>query len=205
VAGRTVHLVTLRPVDASAFTAPGQYVQVTTDANGYFVLAGEVGAPTWELLVRPNGGASDALVAAAVGTTFAVAGPFGSGFPVARAEGRRLVLAVVGSALGAARPLLKMRDPATTALYLGVRRPVDTPVADEVARFVRAGGHVVLCVSAEDDDPSFLPEARRAKGWVQQVLAAERPEAGAVVFAAGPETMLDAVRALPELEVHTNV
>jgi dihydroorotate dehydrogenase electron transfer subunit len=202
--GGAVHLITLRPSpeQARAYRAPGQYVRVDADSGGYFVLAGEVGAPTWELLVRANGGASDALIAAREGATFRVAGPFGDGFPLARAENHVLVLAVVGGALGAVRPLLHMRDPLQTQLYLGVRTASDVPIADEVSAFARAGGTVVLCVSSEDDR-TVLPELRRAEGWVQHVLPREAPR-GAIVFAAGPETMLEALRAMPELEVVTN-
>jgi NAD(P)H-flavin reductase len=203
-AGGAVQLIAIAPAaeQARAYAAPGQYVRIDVDGGGFFVLAGDLGAPTWELLVRPNGGASDALVAAREGATFPVAGPFGAGFPVARAARRTLVLAVVGGALGAVRPLLRTRDPRQTHLYLGVRAAADVPLADEVTAFARAGGTVVLCVSAEDDG-SVLPELRRATGWVQHVLAREAP-AGAIVFAAGPETMLEAMRALPELEVFTN-
>jgi NAD(P)H-flavin reductase len=202
--GGGVHLITLAPSphQARAYLAPGQYVRIDVDGGGYFVLAGDVGAPTWELLVRANGGASDALIAAGQGATLPVAGPFGEGFPVTRAEGRTLVLAVVGGALGAVRPVLRTRDPRRTHLYLGVRAADDVPIADEVAAFARKGGTVVLCVSTEDDG-SVLPDLRRAGGWVQHVLAREMPR-GAMVFAAGPESMLEALRAMPELDVVSN-
>jgi NAD(P)H-flavin reductase len=228
IAGGGLHVVTLRPpAEAAArYQAPGQYVQVHAEASGYFVLAGDVGAPEWELLVRQNGGAADALVTLPPGSMFAVDGPLGEGFPLERARGRRLVLAVVGSALAVARPILRDRidrgEAATTSIYVGARTVGDLALVDEIAGWARAGASVVLCLSGalpEDRDATLggAPVSVRA-GWAQRVLAedlATRQLAGDLVFAAGPEGMLNEVRALVPpaseggptvaLEVVTNV
>jgi NAD(P)H-flavin reductase len=227
-AGGGLHLVTLRPAPdvAAQYRAPGQYVQVLAGAAGYFVLAGDMGAAEWELLVRKNGGAADALVMSAPGTALPVVGPLGEGFPLERARGRRLVLAVVGSALAVARPILRDRlhraETAATSIYVGARSLGDLALVDELASWARAGSTVVLCLSGPlPDGPDAAlggaPVSVRA-GWVQRVLAQDVEGgrlADALVFAAGPEAMLNDVRALVPptseggptvaLEVVTNV
>ncbi|MBX3229786.1 MAG: hypothetical protein KIT84_05580 [Labilithrix sp.] len=217
-AGAGLHLVTLTPPEemAASYRAPGQYVQVRTDSgSGFFVLAGELHAPSWELLVRNNGEASTDLTGAPEGTVVSVAGPLGKGFPLERARGRALVVAVAGSALAVARPILRdrlaHREAALTSVYIGVRSSREIPLVEEVAGWAHAGARLVLCLSrASDDDASVLPEALRGEGYVQRVLAddlAARRSAGGVVFAAGPGGMLTDLRALAgdTLEVVTNV
>ncbi len=220
-AGTGLHLVTITPSHALAqrYTAPGQYVEIRTDAgSGYFVLAGEVGAPSWELLVRNNGEASAVLATAPEGTVLAVQGPLGKGFPLEHANGRALIVAVAGSALAISRPILRervaRRNAALTSVYIGIRSVRDVPLLPEVAGWGHAGVRLVLCLSREEpDDPAVLPEASRAPGYVQRVLAREIQDgrvAGDIVFVAGPSKMIDDVRALraslsPTLEVFANV
>ena len=80
-AGARTVLVTLAPDPAlaAAYVAPGQYLYVDLGAerSGHFVLAGDVGAPTWELLVRNAGSAAEAIMTAPEGSVVAVAGPLG--------------------------------------------------------------------------------------------------------------------------------
>ncbi|MBX3258921.1 MAG: hypothetical protein KIS78_16570 [Labilithrix sp.] len=217
--GAGLHLVTLTPalVHAQAYRAPGQYIEVRAQANGYFVLAGEIGAPSWELLVRTNGGASDALTGAPEGTVFDVVGPLGAGFPLERAAGRPLVVAVAGSALAVTRPILRdriaRREGPSTSVYIGARTAREVALAEEVAGWVNAGVRVVLCLSRpEIDDPRILDAASRANGYVQAVLVRDVRDgvvSDGLVFGAGPAGMLDELRSLPSaaraLEVVTNV
>lgn len=205
---------------ARAYAAPGQYIELRTPrGNGYFVLAGAIGEASWELLVRNAGDAADVLVNAPVGTTFEVSGPLGDGFPAERAMGRPLVVAVVGSAMAVARPLVARRiaegAAARTHVYVGTRSATDVPLPAEVEGWGSAGVEVVLCLSSGEleHDRERLAFARRAAGYVQDVVARDvegpnRPRLeGALVFAAGPEAMLAAMRGLPGsvLEVVTNV
>lgn len=233
--GGGLNLVTLAaPVElVPGYRAPGQYIHVHADGGGYFAFAGEVGAASWELLVRNSGGASDALTNAPEGTTFDVSGPLGVGFPLERADGTSLIVAVAGSALAVARPIVRERirrglgrkaaiDP--TTVYLGVRAPRDLPLANEVEGWARAGVRIMLCLSQPDlDDPLLLAAATRRTGYVQAVLATDvargdaigpLPARASLVFAAGPPGMLDEIRRLtaasgavnaPTLEVWTNV
>lgn len=202
-----MNLITLTPPPelAHAYRAPGQYIKVHAESGGYFVLASEIGAPSWELLVRNSGGAADALTRAPEGTAFDVSGPLGTGFPLERAHDKPLVVAVAGSALAVARPILRERIAqgacTSTSVYIGVRSARDVPLVGEVAGWGRAGARLVLCLSRPDgDDPAVLSEAARRAGWVQHVLA-EEVGAGRItrglVFAAGPAGMLEEIRTLP--------
>jgi len=215
---------------ARAFTTPGQYIQVKTESgNGYFVLASEVGRAPWELLVKNAGGAADALTTLPLGSTLEIVGPLGAGFAAPGMESRHVAIAVVGSALGVARPVLDRRirggAAARTHLFLGVRAPTDVPIAHEVEAWTAQGVHVVLCLSRGELEhhPEIAPRAHRAVGYVQHALSralegGEVPH-GTLVIAAGPDSMLADMRALghgtspsegavlagPSIEVLTNV
>ncbi len=220
-AGGGLLLVTL-DVDAErarAYTAPGQYVEVrTASAHGFFVLASQIGETPWELLVKNAGDAADALVSLPFGSTIEVKGPMGKGFAVARIVDRPVVVAVVGSALAVARPVLATRIAEgvaeNTFLFLGLRAPTDLPIADEVAAWSDQGVNVVLCLSRAELEhhPEVLPKAKRAMGYVQ-VAVARAVEAGvlppgALAVVAGPDAMLADMRALSRtapIEVVTNV
>ncbi len=219
-AGGELLLVALDVPDdsARAYTAPGQYTEVKVErGNGYFVLAGDVGSSRWELLVRNAGDAADALWSLPIGSTVEASAPLGLGFPIDRARGAPLAVAAVGTALAVARPVLRRRiadgDAARTWVFLGVRAPEDLPLADEVESWAERGAHVTLCISRGDParHPQRIPRAERASGYVQDVVArvVSRMPEKTLVVAAGPEPMLDAMRALakahPTVEVVTNV
>jgi NAD(P)H-flavin reductase len=165
-----------------------------------------------------NGGASDALLAAPEGSEVRISGPLGMGFPLAEAHGRPLVVAVAGSALAVTRPILReriaRREGPSTSIYIGARSIHEVPLAHEVSAWMHAGARVVLCLSRGDERPPGaareLAGARRASGYVQGVFAndiAEGLVSEARVFAAGPRSMLEELRALARpgaIDVHTN-
>ena len=212
---------------ARAYTAAGQYVSVTTGAaHGYFVLASQVGATPWELLVKNAGDAADALVSLPFGSTVDIKGPMGAGFDLANVDARPLVVAVVGSALAVGRPVLAARVAGgvarSTFLFLGLRALSDLPIGGEVAAWSEQGVTVVLCLSRAELDhrPEILPRATRCVGYVQDAVAraveAGAVPAGAVVLVAGPNAMLAAMRAFatahgaanpaaPQVDILTNV
>jgi NAD(P)H-flavin reductase len=190
---------------------PGQYVSIAAGGeDGFFVLASLVGAPQWELLVRASGTVSEALLGAPIGATFPTTAALGDGFPMAAARGRALVLLAAGTGIAAATPILAVRvaegDAAQTEVFLGLRLARDLPCPREVAAWREAGATVTVCVSRE--------EARgpgEAHGHVQDVAAARlAPGSGALVFAVGPEPMIEGARALakslgmPETDFRTN-
>jgi NAD(P)H-flavin reductase len=195
------------PEMAGAYATPGQYVEVKTPAgNGYFVLANDVGASPWELLVKNAGGAADALVTLPTGSVLPVKGPLGAGFSVERMRSRHVVVAVVGSAISVARPVVRQRirdgAAAITHLFLGLRAPSDLPIAKEIEEWSQQGVSIVLCLSRSElhHDTSVLPKARRVDGYVQRALAhalhaGEVPH-GTLVIAAGPDAMLADMRTL---------
>ncbi|HEY8079825.1 MAG TPA: hypothetical protein VIF62_37095, partial [Labilithrix sp.] len=184
---------------------------------GYFVLAGDVGASRWELLVRNAGDAADALWSLPIGSTVEASAPLGLGFPIERARGAPLAVVAVGTALAVARPVMRQRiaegDAARTWVFLGVRAPEDLPLAEEIEAWAERGAHVTLCISRGDAarDAHRIPRAERASGYVQDVVArvVSRLPEKTLIVAAGPEPMLDAMRALaashPTVEVVTNV
>lgn len=218
---------------ARAHETPGQYVKVNTPAGtGYFVLANDVGARPWELLVKNAGDAAAALMSLPLGSTVPVEGPLGTGFSMDRIRDRHMAVAVVGSAISVARPVVRrrIRDGVArrTHLFLGLRSPSDLPIATEIEAWAVEGVEVVLCLSRSSlhEEPRRLPRARRFAGYVQRALAhaleaGEVPH-GTLVIAAGADAMLadlrsiasrsqkavgegGAVTAGPSLEVLTNV
>ena len=221
-AGGGLLLITLlvEPAVASSYRAPGQYVEVTVPKGaGFFVLGGEPGDTAWELLVRNAGDAADALATLPVGSPIDVSRPHGAGFPLDRARGRTRAVVVVGSALGAARPVLRKRiadgEGARTSAFIGVRSAADVPLASEVEEWSRHA-RVVLCLSQAELEHhrALLPGAARTAGYVQDAvrtsLDASTLAPDALVFAAGPSAMLAELRELarrsrPSLEVVSNV
>jgi len=210
---------------ARRYTTPGQYIEVKADTgSGYFVLASDVGQRPWQLLVKNAGGAADALATLPLGAPITIAGPKGAGFSVERMRSRHVVVAVVGSALGVARPVLRRRiaDGAATAthLFLGLRAPTELAIASEVAEWAASGVSIVLCLSRTELDhhPEVLPAAQRVAGYVQHALARALQTGqvthGTLVIAAGSDAMLADMRSMatgpstaagPSVEVLTNV
>ena len=203
----------------------------TESGKGYFVLASEVGASPWELLVKNAGDAADALTTLPLGSTLEIVGP--ARCRLLRASGwkrRHVAIAVVGSALGVARPVLARRIRGSVAgsthLFLGVRAPTDVPIAQEVEAWSAQGrARRALPLARRGPPPSGdrCRAARRVAGYVQHALAraleAGDVPHGTLVIAAGPDAMLADMRALgtgtspsegavlagPSIEVLTNV
>jgi NAD(P)H-flavin reductase len=221
-AGGGLTLVTLEPSPAvvPSYVSPGQYIEVRADeATGYFVLAGAPGGRPWELIMRAGGGVSDVLLAAPLGKAVEVTAAIGDGFPMDAVAGRPLVLALSGTGIAAARPLVRHRlaggDAVRTLVFLGVRTQSELPLAGDRQAWDEAGVSVVLCLS----QPAGREEAaggRFVRGYVQDVLRARAEArslgsfAGAPVFAVGVASMVEALRALaptlgiPGDRVHTN-
>jgi NAD(P)H-flavin reductase len=210
--GPLVPVVLELPPDViRTFRAPGQYVAISAGGEeGFFVLANPVGAPLWELLVRASGTVSEALLAAPIGSTVPVTAALGEGFPMATARRRGLVLLAAGTGIAAATPILAVRaadgDASRTEVFLGLRRAEDLPCPREVAAWREAGATVTVCVSREAPNGPGV-----ARGHVQDVAAAHLERgSGALVFAVGPEPMIEGARALarslglPETDFRTN-
>jgi NAD(P)H-flavin reductase len=222
--GAGLVLVSLDVDDAcrDSYVTPGQYAELTIDSghegdpdrekNGFFALASECHTSPWELVVKDSGGASRALLDAAIGSHLSVTLALGSGFDVHRAEGKPAVVAVSGSAIGVARPLLAWRASkgalASTFLYVGVRSVAETPLDDEIVRWAARGVRVVLCASR--DTAGALAGVEVTSGYVQDAITAAVATgvlpSDAVAFVAGHDAMTSALRSGPALaSVYTNV
>jgi NAD(P)H-flavin reductase len=213
--------VTLEPSPGASesYVRPGQYVVLRADGKtAYFVLAGDVGGATWDLVLRPSGTVALAVLAASVGEPLEVSAAQGTGFPVEEAEGRPLMVVVTGSGIAAARPVLRARiraaESKTSELFLGVRTVADIPLEDELREWSQAGVGVTVCLSRETVPPG---RPGFAAGYVQDVarahagrLAAGAPPGRRMIFAAGVKEMIAAIRALAadlgavESDVRTN-
>jgi NAD(P)H-flavin reductase len=206
---------------AMTYTSPGQYVEVRAEQqSGFFVLSNEPGGAAWELVMRSGSGASDVLLNLAPGASFEVTGAIGAGFPMVQAHGHPLIVALGGTGIAAGRPIVRRRvaegDAARTQVFVGVRARNELPMRGELEGWMREGVEVLVCLSKPDGS---IEGVRHAHGYVQDVL---RSRAGAQahvpsplllgghIFAVGPASMVEALRALaPELgialeDVHTN-
>ena len=215
-------LLTIEPDPAAkqSYARAGQYVSVKTSATapgGYFVLAGETGAETWQLIIRSVGETASAILAVPDHGELMTSIALGSGFPFEEARGRSLLLAATGSGVAAMRPVIAHRmregDGARTELLLGVRSAADVPLSSEIARWRSLGVRVTACLSQGEPPPG---QPGFARGYVQDVArrtAAGAPDAthtGGMIFAAGVKPMIEGVRALArelgvaEADVRTN-
>jgi NAD(P)H-flavin reductase len=201
----------LPPDVIATHRVPGQYVSISAGGeDGFFVLATPVGAPAWELLVRASGTVSEALLAAPIGATFATSAALGEGFPMGAARGRRLVLLAAGTGIAAIASILAQRiaegDATRTAVFLGLRHAADLPSPRAVDAWRSGGARLTVCVSREEP---AMPGVER--GYVQDVARAHlQAQPGGLMFAVGPDPMIQGARALatrlgmPEADFRTN-
>jgi NAD(P)H-flavin reductase len=204
------------PADAvETYDSPGQYVEVLVDGEtGFFVLANEPGAPTWDLILRAGGGASDVLLTLSPGALLEVTGAIGNGFPMRAARGHPLVVALGGSGIAAGRPIVARRiadaDAMRTKVLVGIRTWGELPMRGDLEAWIRSGVDLLVCLSKDDSSIAGIPFTR---GYVQDVLrkrgAAALPP-GSHIFAVGTASMVDALKSLarelgiPSDHVHTN-
>jgi len=217
--GGNLVLVSLQPEPGvrDSYARPGQYVSVRADgASSHFVLAGEVAASRWQLLVRPGGTVANAIIALPPDENVETTRAVGAGFPVAEARERPLLLAATGSGIAAMRPVIHDRidshDAGNTWLYLGIRTQRDVPLAGELAEWRQKGVHVTVCLSR---DAASSGDTVFAEGYVQDVARRRMAKSmsrakGAMIFAAGVKEMIAGMRSLAlglgiaETDVRTN-
>jgi NAD(P)H-flavin reductase len=168
-AGGGLTRVTLDPgrYVASTYTSPGQYIEVHVGGeSGYFVLANAPGAPEWQLIMRRGGGASDVLLSIAPGGALEVTDAIGSGFPMEASRGRPVVIALGGTGVAAALPLVGRRvadgDATRTEVLIGLRTRSEVPLHTDLDAWIRAGVRVLLCVSQDDPAATDAAYERRS-------------------------------------------
>jgi NAD(P)H-flavin reductase len=203
------------PEILGSYVRPGQYVALRAGGKAaYFVLAGDAGETSWEVILRPGGEAAEAALGTSIGACIEVSDAQGPGFPIEEAHGRTLLVVVTGSGIAAGRPVLRARvragEAGATELFVGVRTLADVPLENELHEWTLAGAKVTVCLSREP-----VPADREgfAAGYVQDIArarAAETSSAGKMIFAAGVKDMISAVRTLArdlgaeESDVRTN-
>jgi NAD(P)H-flavin reductase len=205
--GLTRFTVEAAPDLVATYQSPGQYVEVRAKKQtGFFVLAGDPGAPAWELVMRSGGGVSDVLLAMAPVASLEVTHAIGAGFPMDVARGHPLIVVLGGTGIAAGSPIVKRRiaesDARSTQVLIGIKTRSELPTRGDLETWMRAGVDVLVCLSQDD---GALEGIRYAHGYVQDVLRARAGafrSPGSRIFAVGLASMIDALKALaPELGI----
>jgi NAD(P)H-flavin reductase len=180
--GARAHGVRLEvtPAWREAHRAPGQYVLAGAGAVP-LALASAPGAPV-ELLLGHD---AYARLRPTAGDALPLSPPLGSGFDVARARGREVLVFGVGSAASAVRALVQhllaaRAEHGRVRVYLGAHAAADHAYLAEDARWRAAGVELVRAVS---------------RPWIQALfLAGDPPSADASVYYAGHDAGLAGLR-----------
>jgi NAD(P)H-flavin reductase len=193
---RTLELTFLDDRLTSAYRfEPGQFNMLYLPGVGEAAIsisADPASRTSWSHTIRAVGNVTRGLVALQVGDTLGLRGPFGTGWPVAAAVGRDLVLVAGGLGLAPLRPVIhaiRARRSAfgQVALLVGARDPAALPFQPEYADWQRDGISVHVTV----DRPAA--DWRGEVGVVTRLLDRLTPlDPGAtLLFACGPEVMMD--------------
>ena len=164
--------------------APGQFAMLTALGIGEVPISvsglGDSGGGRARLLqhtLRAVGAVTRALCAAQPGGLIGVRGPFGTGWDVASAAGRDIVVVAGGIGLAPLRPvvLTALADRSRygrIVLLAGARTPGDLLYADELERWRRDG--VEVAVTVDQADSSWSGEV----GLVTALIKPARPRTG---------------------------
>ena len=193
----TADVVTLRlSTDDPALLAgrPGQFVMAALPAQAAPPISVSRFHPDGlELTIRAAGAASAAICALERGTTLALRGPVGRGWPVELAEGRDVMIVTGGIGLAPLRPLidalLARRDRiGTLHLAYGARTPADRLYVAELDRLA-AGGDIDIAQTVDRAGPEWLGRV----GVVTQVIDRAMCSCDrTVAYICGPERMMEA-------------
>ncbi|WP_236246127.1 FAD/NAD(P)-binding protein [Streptomyces sp. CC210A] len=176
--------------------APGQFAMLYAFGVGDIpVSVSGLAAPgrPLEHTVRAVGAVSGALHAAAPGTVIGVRGPFGTGWDLARAADRDVLVVAGGIGLAPLRPLVRalLRAPddhGRLSVLVGARTPADLPFREDLRAWATAPGtHVAVAV--DRPDPLWHGEV----GVVTTLLArAPFTPSRTTAYLCGPEAMMRA-------------
>lgn len=179
-----------------AFT-PGQFTMI------YVFGIGEVpisisGSPedpkTLVHTVRSVGAVTQAIVGLDVGDPIGVRGPYGSGWPVGRAEGRDVVLVAGGIGLAPLRPVLyavlanRERFGAVSLVY-GSRTPADLLFGDELHLW-RSRFDLEVEVTVDRSDEQWFGDVGMVTGLLPRISF---DPANTISMLCGPEIMMKVV------------
>jgi NAD(P)H-flavin reductase len=190
--------IEMEPEDGQglAFT-PGQFTMI------YVFGIGEVpisisGSPqdskTLVHTVRSVGAVTQAIVGLDVGDPIGVRGPYGSGWPVGRAEGRDVVLVAGGIGLAPLRPVLyavlanRERFGAVSLVY-GSRTPADLLFGDELHVW-RSRFDLEVEVTVDRSDEQWFGDVGMVTGLLPRISF---DPANTISMLCGPEIMMKVV------------
>jgi anaerobic sulfite reductase subunit B len=205
--GDTVTLELAEPAGPVPAFAPGQFAMLTALGVGEVPisvsgLGDSAGGRARRLqhTLRAVGAVTGALCAAQPGGLIGVRGPFGTGWDVASAAGRDIVIVAGGIGLAPLRPvvLTALADRSRygrIVLLAGARTPGDLLYAGDLDRWRRAG--VEVAVTVDQADSGWSGEV----GLVTQLIRpAGLAPGNSVAFICGPDVMMrvtaDALAAL---------
>lgn len=181
---------------AATFQNPGQYVQVRTPSGriAYLAIASRPGQPTFELLLKTGGDATDELLALPNGAAFEMTEALGQGYPILPHTGKDLLLFAVGSGIAPIRSLLwflaaRRAEYQGVTLFFGARTPAHFAYQEELPAWQQAGIQVVRVISQPVGS-----DAGYVHGYVQNAIRAHplKPEA-TVAFVCGMRDMVEGV------------
>jgi len=172
---------------------PGQYCHLRLPGrpSSFYALYTTPAERQLAFLVKAAGEPGAELAALRPGDVLEVTPPEGPGFDVQAAKGRDVVFVATGTGIAPMRAvvasvLAQRAEFGTLSLYYGVRDASFVAFARDLEAFRAAGVDVRVSYSraAEDDDG--------ARGYVQELIVADRPDLGnAAMFAAGQEALLE--------------
>jgi NAD(P)H-flavin reductase len=185
------------PTIEAAHRAPGQFL--TLAASTPVAIASAPGHGL-ELLVKRDGTAHEILGGLVAGASIDIDGPSGHGYPLARHEGRDLVLLGAGSGIAPLRAVVQaVLDQRSrwgaVHVYYGHREPDEFAYRREAPMWQAAGVTLVEVVSGVANGWAG------ARGRVHDALAAAPPRLdGAVAYVCGmAEMVADATATLTRL------
>jgi len=185
--------------------APGQFAMLYCFGVGEIPVSfsGEPDGGRLRHTVRAVGDASGAICSLQEGAYIGVRGPFGSGWPIAQAAGRDVIVLAGGIGLAPLRPVIyhllaRRAGYARVTIAYGARSPAELIYQDELERW-RGNLDVDLGVTVDSAGAGW----RGRVGVVTTLLAgAQFDPANATAFVCGPEVMMRfAIAALREAQL----
>lgn len=193
---------------------PGQFNMLYAFGVGEAAISISADSPDGDAFVhtvRDVGAVSRALAAAQPGATLGLRGPFGTGWPVAEAEGLDVLFVAGGLGLAPLRPavhaVLRRRERfGRVTVLFGTRHPADILYPGELEQWRKAGLDVLLTV--DHADPGWTGHV----GVVPSLIGrAGFDPARAAAMICGPEVMMRFAAAalvdagLPAQRIHVSM
>jgi NAD(P)H-flavin reductase len=197
---------------AGTHRQPGQYVSLSLDGvgAGLFAISSAPHADArFEFLIKRGSPLSDALRQLQPGSKVRVSLPAGKGFPIAKAEGKNLLLFATGSGISSIRSVIHFvrqdrSDYGRISLYFGARTPNSFAYERELETWQREGIQVFRIVSQPGESGW-----KGLTGYIQSHLG-ELNVDNAVAFLSGQPAMVEEVtralmqRGLPRQNIYLN-